>query len=316
MSTYSIQLTSSLSGVSSHCIRAWERRYNAVVPQRDELGHRLYSKEDITRFVVLRKLSQAGCSISHISRLSDSELNDLLEKTGETVDEELKEIFRLGQHSISPNNSLSVLVMALDNLKIDIFIHELNKASVELTAKDLCLGILLPLLEKSTSMMLSNTLSEISYSLVLSEFKSTLYKKLNAVLRSEKIPRINVLVLSAPGKINELRGLVLGLLAAGNGCHAIFLDSVEHGDFISKAAMLYLPRLIIVEESLKNKINRSNLSFKEKAGSHNDLDVIFQSESNQFSGLSLGSRAVTNFSSYEELNQRLFEISNEYYPLA
>jgi len=44
---FSIQFVSQVTGINAHTLRAWEKRYQAVVPQRNPKGKRLYSDEDI-----------------------------------------------------------------------------------------------------------------------------------------------------------------------------------------------------------------------------------------------------------------------------
>ena len=63
--------------LSSHVLRAWERRYGAVAPVRTEGGQRLYSDNDIGRLSLLQSLTSAGGSISQLARLSIDELRRL-----------------------------------------------------------------------------------------------------------------------------------------------------------------------------------------------------------------------------------------------
>ena len=42
-----IRELSSLTGVNSVTLRAWERRYGLLKPQRTPKGHRLYSMQDV-----------------------------------------------------------------------------------------------------------------------------------------------------------------------------------------------------------------------------------------------------------------------------
>lgn len=59
-----IRILSELTGVAPTTLRAWERRYGLLSPQRTAKGHRLYSQDDITliKRVVIRL--QDGVSIS------------------------------------------------------------------------------------------------------------------------------------------------------------------------------------------------------------------------------------------------------------
>lgn len=64
-----VRVVAQRTGLSSHVLRAWERRYSVVSPTRTEGGQRLYSDADIDRLSLLRTLTAAGGSISQLARL-------------------------------------------------------------------------------------------------------------------------------------------------------------------------------------------------------------------------------------------------------
>ncbi len=66
------------TGLTSHVLRVWERRYNAVVPQRTDTNRRLYSDADIDRLRLLRLATAEGHGIGSIAQLSEDALKDLL----------------------------------------------------------------------------------------------------------------------------------------------------------------------------------------------------------------------------------------------
>lgn len=68
------------TGVSSHTLRAWERRYGVVEPGRTEGGHRLYSDADVEHLRLLHRLTQRGRQIGQIAELSREELRALLQE--------------------------------------------------------------------------------------------------------------------------------------------------------------------------------------------------------------------------------------------
>lgn len=71
------------TGVSSHTLRAWERRYGVVEPGRTEGGHRLYSDADVEHLRLLSLLTQHGRQIGQISDRSTDELRALLKEDRE-----------------------------------------------------------------------------------------------------------------------------------------------------------------------------------------------------------------------------------------
>jgi MerR family transcriptional regulator, light-induced transcriptional regulator len=68
-------------GVSTHALRAWERRYGTVEPQRTPGGSRLYDAAQIERLKTLKELTDYGHSIGEIARMSVSDLKRLLTST-------------------------------------------------------------------------------------------------------------------------------------------------------------------------------------------------------------------------------------------
>lgn len=66
------------TGLSADVLRAWERRYQVIEPDRSSSGRRLYSDEDIERLRLLRLATLAGRSIGSVSALSTAELQRLV----------------------------------------------------------------------------------------------------------------------------------------------------------------------------------------------------------------------------------------------
>lgn len=58
-----------LTGVHPVTLRAWERRYGLVVPQRTGKGHRLYSEEQVERIRRILVWLERGVAISQVRAL-------------------------------------------------------------------------------------------------------------------------------------------------------------------------------------------------------------------------------------------------------
>ena len=74
---YPIRAVAKTTGLSLDTLRAWERRYKAVVPERSERG-RQYGAEDIDRLLLLGKLVEKGHAIGGIAALPNDDLKKLL----------------------------------------------------------------------------------------------------------------------------------------------------------------------------------------------------------------------------------------------
>src|SRR3954451_24797954 len=77
MSSLSIQAAAERTGLSPHVIRAWERRYGAITPERTAGKHRLYSELEIERLALLNRAVRNGHSIGKIASLSTNKLSAL-----------------------------------------------------------------------------------------------------------------------------------------------------------------------------------------------------------------------------------------------
>lgn len=80
MSNYSISHLEKLSGIRAHTIRIWEQRYNLLQPKRSEGNTRYYDDDDLRKLLNVSTLINSGSKISLVSRLSDNEINAMLDK--------------------------------------------------------------------------------------------------------------------------------------------------------------------------------------------------------------------------------------------
>ena len=66
---YPIREVSRLTGVNSVTLRAWERRYGLIRPQRTPKGHRLYAQDDIERIEQILQWLGRGVPVSQVREL-------------------------------------------------------------------------------------------------------------------------------------------------------------------------------------------------------------------------------------------------------
>lgn len=78
--SYKIGAVSRITGIGSETLRAWERRYEAVIPKRTDSGDRQYTREDVTKLLMLKGLTETGLSIGSIASLDIAELKSLFEE--------------------------------------------------------------------------------------------------------------------------------------------------------------------------------------------------------------------------------------------
>lgn len=79
-SEYRIGTVATLTGLDPHTIRAWERRYGAVKPDRSDTGRRVYGDAHVERLQLLKTLVDCGEAIGSIAHLGDDALRKRLHK--------------------------------------------------------------------------------------------------------------------------------------------------------------------------------------------------------------------------------------------
>ena len=78
-----IGVVTARTGLSTHVLRAWERRYALVRPSRAEDGRRLYSDADVERLALVHNAAGAGRSVAALASLSTEELRRMVAEDAE-----------------------------------------------------------------------------------------------------------------------------------------------------------------------------------------------------------------------------------------
>ncbi len=78
MAEYKIKDLENLTGIKSHTIRIWEKRYRILSPDRTDTKIRTYSDSELTHLLTVSMLNRNGIKISKIAKLSQDDMNKLL----------------------------------------------------------------------------------------------------------------------------------------------------------------------------------------------------------------------------------------------
>jgi MerR family transcriptional regulator, light-induced transcriptional regulator len=78
---YSIKAVAQATGLTVETLRAWERRYGIVAPNRDASGRRVYRPEDVLRLRRLREATERGHPIGRLAGLNEEALAALLNES-------------------------------------------------------------------------------------------------------------------------------------------------------------------------------------------------------------------------------------------
>jgi DNA-binding transcriptional MerR regulator len=233
-SHYPIRAVARMTGLSLDTLRAWERRYEAVVPGRSDRG-RLYSGADVARLTNLRELVGRGHAIGTIARLSDGDLTQLLEDT----------------HARTPAAGDSAVVAdvravtaALEHYDLNVIEATLNRYAVLLPPNELVFAVVLPLLQAIGARWEAGTLRPAQEHLVSAIVRTVLGGLVRTIARPSTSSRI---VCATPaGERHELGLLCAALLAASSGYGVVYLGADVPAADIGHAAATAGAQVVLV----------------------------------------------------------------------
>lgn len=81
---HSIGTVARLTGISTHTLRAWERRYGLAPSRRTTAGHRQYTQTDLEHLKIIRQLLAKGHKIGAVAKLPGASLKLLIGESNQT----------------------------------------------------------------------------------------------------------------------------------------------------------------------------------------------------------------------------------------
>jgi DNA-binding transcriptional MerR regulator len=242
---YSIQFVSKLTGLNAHTIRAWEKRYQAVVPERNESGKRVFNKEEVDRLNLLAKLVNLGNTISEVAKLENEKLQRLLSEFEES-DQGQGKFVKVDEEPVNYNMALNALITGLYTYKLDIISHELEKIKSKTNPRDFALRLLAPLLREVGILVHANKLSiaqEHSLSAILRfHIGHTIYQHYHNIYDTTE-----VIVFATPeGEMHEFGVMLASLICCHYKQKFIYLGTNMPAESLAEAANQIKSRVVVL----------------------------------------------------------------------
>lgn len=147
---YKIGAVSRLTGLSVDVVRVWERRYQAITPQRSDGGSRLYSDADIARLRKLRQATELGHAIGQVAKLPDAELESLAAKHRADFAAGIKTIGQMAEETIGDPHQATRerFLEAIARMDVLAAAEEIHRAATLHPPRAIIKNIVAPLLEE------------------------------------------------------------------------------------------------------------------------------------------------------------------------
>jgi MerR family transcriptional regulator, light-induced transcriptional regulator len=228
-----IQVVARRTGLSADVIRAWERRYRAVSPERTQIGRRLYSDHDIDRLTLLRRAIHAGRRIGDVARLSHTELAGLVASDTAAAAQSPSAPGRAPASAASAQH-VETCIRAVLEMRPDALESALASAAVTFSQPIVLEEIIAPLLRYVGEQCRAGSLrssQEHAASAVTRAFLSQILAGAQAPIGAPVI-----LLGSLTGQNHELGALMAAVAAASEGWKVIYLGPNLPADEIAYAA--------------------------------------------------------------------------------
>ena len=210
---YPIRAVSRLTGIGIDTLRAWERRYAAVTPTRDDRG-RMYSEADVARLRLLNGAVELGHSIGRLAGLSNDQLRDLCVAPAAASP--------AGTTGRTPLETTALLtaLQEYDGVGID---QELSRLAAVLRPLDLLQDVMMPVLTRVGDDW-HNQRGRIAHEHLMS---SAMRNLLGAFLRlyAPRKASVRMLFATPSGERHEIATLGAAMLAASAGLGVSYLGA-------------------------------------------------------------------------------------------
>jgi DNA-binding transcriptional MerR regulator/methylmalonyl-CoA mutase cobalamin-binding subunit len=308
MKFYNIQTVSQICGLSTHCIRAWEKRYGAIKPSRSENGRRLYSEHELNRIQMLSRLSSLGNSISLIANLPDSELEKLLDKMTQGRSPGNVVASTVTKSLVDPKIYLNNLFMALNAYKLDILTHELNKASMDLSCKDFALEVVAALFRKVGEYVHDGRMSIAQEHTLSAITKFFIGRRISQHYRSDSNSKFKVLLATPKGEHHCIGLMLASLLMAEHQISFVYLGEDLPEESIADAARATSSNVVLLAVSpayyfLNKNINDVCMNIRRSLP--DETEIWLGGSVGGITGITLRDGKVTTFPQLCLLDQKL-----------
>ena len=235
-----------LTGISTHTLRVWEKRYGGPKSQRLPSGHRRYPRDDVPRLRAIAKALESGFRASNVVMGTLEELQSLMgAKPFVKPIEDIDSIKRLQtQHR---DTVIEGLIKNVHDYNDDDIFNEFHKKWGRDGALSFLVDMACPFMERvgkgweSTELSIAN---EHFASECLVSFLTEKWRRMNT--RKEGV---GVLITGLPGEPYTLGLLMCAVTTALTNSRAIYLGNNNPIDEIIESAKTNSPGLIAVSIS-------------------------------------------------------------------
>jgi len=217
---YPIKVVSQMTGLSVHVIRAWEKRYSVVEPDRTDTNRRSYSEAEIEKLKLMNTAVQNGHNISSIAKLSVEELKSLIERE-KTSQKDIHISEASSTEAADFNALINSSIEAIKAYDDETLETVLLKSSSQMSQPQLIENFIVPLVYKIGDLWHDGDIRVANEHMASAVIRTFLANQIEIYSSAENAP---IVICATPrGQEHELGALIAGLTAASSGWRVIYL---------------------------------------------------------------------------------------------
>ncbi|NWJ44677.1 MAG: MerR family transcriptional regulator [Chloroflexi bacterium] len=256
---YSIKAVAHMAGITEPTLRAWEKRYKILTPQRTESGHRRYTKRDIYRVMWLRNRLEEGMSISQASTLLQAQPEETVLEVMQYENRQARSnSTKTNGRGSHPKNtrlnevrSMSVLGNELMNafLQFDEQTADnlISEAAGFYPPEEVCVDLIQPVLYEIGDRWMRNEVT-----VATEHFASNICRtRLNAMINSLPVLETGPLILTgcAPHEFHEVGVVMTTFFLRRNGWRVLYLGQNVPALDLEKDLRRLKPAMVVFSAS-------------------------------------------------------------------
>ena len=140
---FNIKDLENLSGVKAHTIRIWEKRYGLLEPNRTDTNIRKYDLENLKKLLNVTFLYNEGIKISKIAKLSDAEIQQIIEERATQKQEDY---------------AMKAFKTAMFDFDYTLFATTFNELSERISFREIFMEVFIPLLQEIGTLWQTGTI--------------------------------------------------------------------------------------------------------------------------------------------------------------
>lgn len=196
---YTMSQVESLTGIKSHTLRVWERRYNILNPKRTDTNIRYYSELEVKKLLNITLLLNNGYRISKINEMDEEEFHQLVVDKGSNYSDKFED-------------SISRLVICMLELDEELFNDVFKQNVIANGLLATIINLIYPFLNQVGILWSTNKTTPSQEHFISSLIRQKIITEIDNINQLHK--NNSKIVLFLPEKENHEIGLLLGYYIA------------------------------------------------------------------------------------------------------